>query len=32
MLLRVDRPVDPTVLGPVGAAIGARTVSQVSFG
>jgi D-3-phosphoglycerate dehydrogenase len=32
MLLRVDRPVDGTVLGPVGAAIGARTTSQVSFG
>jgi D-3-phosphoglycerate dehydrogenase len=32
MLLRVDRPVDNTVLSPVGAAIGARTVSQVSFG
>lgn len=32
MLLRVDRPVDTTVLSPVGAAIGARTVSQVSFG
>jgi D-3-phosphoglycerate dehydrogenase len=31
MLLRVDRPVDNTVLSPVGAAIGARTVSQVSF-
>jgi D-3-phosphoglycerate dehydrogenase len=32
MLLRVDRPVDSTVLNPVGAAIGAKTVSQVSFG
>jgi D-3-phosphoglycerate dehydrogenase / 2-oxoglutarate reductase len=32
MLLRVDRPVDHTVLIPVGAAIGAKTVSQVSFG
>jgi D-3-phosphoglycerate dehydrogenase len=32
MLLRVDRPVDNTVLSPVGAAIGARTISQVSFG
>jgi D-3-phosphoglycerate dehydrogenase / 2-oxoglutarate reductase len=31
MLLRVDRPVDNTVLSPVGAAIGARTASQVSF-
>jgi D-3-phosphoglycerate dehydrogenase len=32
MLLRVDRPVDNTVLTPVGAAIGAKTVTQVSFG
>jgi D-3-phosphoglycerate dehydrogenase len=32
MLMRVDRPVDSTVLNPVGAAIGAKTVSQVSFG
>jgi D-3-phosphoglycerate dehydrogenase / 2-oxoglutarate reductase len=32
MLLRVDRGVDSTVVGPVGAAIGARTTSQVSFG
>jgi len=32
MLLRVDRPVDGTVLAPVGAAVGARTTSQVSFG
>jgi D-3-phosphoglycerate dehydrogenase len=32
MLLRVDRPVDTTVLSPVGAAIGARTIGQVSFG
>ncbi len=32
MLLRVNRPVDNTVLAPVGAAIGARTISQVSFG
>jgi D-3-phosphoglycerate dehydrogenase len=31
MLLRVDRPVDQTVLSPVGAAIGARTIGQVSF-
>ncbi|HEV7787934.1 MAG TPA: phosphoglycerate dehydrogenase [Pseudonocardia sp.] len=31
MLLRVDRPVDNTVLSPVGAAIGARTISAVSF-
>jgi D-3-phosphoglycerate dehydrogenase / 2-oxoglutarate reductase len=31
MLLRVDRPVDTTVLSPVGAAIGARTIGQVSF-
>jgi D-3-phosphoglycerate dehydrogenase len=31
MLLRVDRPVDQTVLAPVGAAIGARTAGQVSF-
>ncbi|WP_028924776.1 phosphoglycerate dehydrogenase [Pseudonocardia acaciae] len=32
MLLRVDRPVDNTVLAPVGAAVGARTAAQVSFG
>jgi D-3-phosphoglycerate dehydrogenase len=31
MLLRVDRPVDNTVLSPVGAAIGARTIRAVSF-
>jgi D-3-phosphoglycerate dehydrogenase len=31
MLMRVDRPVDNTVLSPVGAAIGARTIRQVSF-
>jgi D-3-phosphoglycerate dehydrogenase / 2-oxoglutarate reductase len=31
MLLRVDRPVDNTVLSPVGAAIGASTISSVSF-
>ena len=31
MLLRVDRPVNATVLGLVGAAIDARTVSQVNF-
>jgi D-3-phosphoglycerate dehydrogenase len=32
MLLRVDRPVDNTVISPVGAAIRARTATQVSFG
>ena len=31
MLLRVDRPVDPAVLDPIGASIGARTVRLISF-
>ena len=31
MLLRVDRPVDPGVLEPIGASIGARTTRLVSF-
>ena len=31
MLLRVDRPVPVGVLGPVGGAVGARTVRAVSF-
>jgi D-3-phosphoglycerate dehydrogenase len=32
MLLRVDRPVDPGVLGPIGSAIGAATTRLISFG
>ena len=31
MLLRVDRPVDPGVLEPIGAAVGATTVRLISF-
>ncbi len=31
MLLRVDRRVDPGILVPIGAAVGARTVRAVSF-
>ncbi len=31
MLLRVDRPVDPGVLEPIGASVGARTVRLISF-
>ncbi|GGI73232.1 D-3-phosphoglycerate dehydrogenase [Saccharopolyspora subtropica] len=31
MLLRVDRPVEPGVLEPIGAAVGARIVRTVSF-
>jgi len=31
MLLRVDRPVPAGVLGPIGVAVGARTVRAVSF-
>ncbi|QIZ34339.1 phosphoglycerate dehydrogenase [Saccharopolyspora sp. ASAGF58] len=31
MLLRVDRPVEPGVLEPIGAAVGARVVRTVSF-
>lgn len=31
MLLRVDRPVDPAVLGPIGASVGASTVRLISF-
>ncbi|KAA2253524.1 phosphoglycerate dehydrogenase [Solihabitans fulvus] len=31
MLLRVDRPVDNAVLDPIGASVGAKTVSAVSF-
>lgn len=31
MLLRVDRPVDPGVLEPIGASIGARTTRLISF-
>lgn len=31
MLLRVDRPVQASVLGPIGVAVGARTVRAVSF-
>ena len=31
MLLRVDRAVDPGVLEPIGASIGARTTRLVSF-
>jgi D-3-phosphoglycerate dehydrogenase / 2-oxoglutarate reductase len=32
MLLRVDRAVDPGVLQPIGASIGARTTRLISFG
>ncbi|AHI00771.1 phosphoglycerate dehydrogenase [Kutzneria viridogrisea] len=32
MLLRVDRPVDAGVVGPIGAAVGAHTVRAVTFG
>jgi len=31
MLLRVDRPVDPGVLEPIGASVGATTVRLISF-
>jgi D-3-phosphoglycerate dehydrogenase len=31
MLLRVDRVVDPAVLEPIGASIGARTTRLISF-
>lgn len=31
MLLRVDRPVDPAVLEPIGAAAGAHTIRLISF-
>jgi D-3-phosphoglycerate dehydrogenase len=31
MLLRVDRPVDPGVLEPIGASVGARTTRLISF-
>jgi D-3-phosphoglycerate dehydrogenase len=31
MLLRVDRPVQADVLGPIGVAVGARTVRAISF-
>ena len=31
MLLRVDRPVDPAVLEPIGASVGARTTRLISF-
>lgn len=31
MLLRVDRPVDPGVLGPIGASVGATIVRLISF-
>jgi D-3-phosphoglycerate dehydrogenase len=31
MLLRVDRPVDPGVLEPIGASVGASTVRLISF-
>ncbi len=31
MLLRVDRPVDPGVLEPIGASVGARTTRMISF-
>lgn len=31
MLLRVDRPVDPAVLGPIGASVGATTIRMISF-
>jgi D-3-phosphoglycerate dehydrogenase len=31
MLLRVDRPVDPGVLEPIGASVGARTIRLISF-
>jgi D-3-phosphoglycerate dehydrogenase len=31
MLLRVDRPVDPGVLEPIGASIGARITRLISF-
>ncbi len=31
MLLRVDRPVDPAVLEPIGASVGARTIRLISF-
>jgi D-3-phosphoglycerate dehydrogenase len=31
MLLRVDRPVEHNVLGPIGASVGARLVREVSF-
>ncbi len=32
MLLRVDRIVDPAVLGPIGASVGASTTRLISFG
>jgi D-3-phosphoglycerate dehydrogenase / 2-oxoglutarate reductase len=32
MLLRVDRPVDPGVLEPIGASVGATTTRLISFG
>jgi D-3-phosphoglycerate dehydrogenase len=31
MLLRVDRPIDPAVLEPIGASVGARTTRLISF-
>jgi D-3-phosphoglycerate dehydrogenase len=31
MLLRVDRPVDPAVLEPIGASVGATTTRLISF-
>ncbi|WP_308259374.1 phosphoglycerate dehydrogenase [Pseudonocardia sp. H11422] len=31
MLLRVDRPVDPAVLEPIGASVGAKTTRLISF-
>ncbi|MGH3624212.1 MAG: phosphoglycerate dehydrogenase [Sciscionella sp.] len=31
MLLRVDRPVDESILGPIGAAVGARSVRAITF-
>ncbi|GAA5139036.1 phosphoglycerate dehydrogenase [Pseudonocardia adelaidensis] len=31
MLLRVDRPIDPAVLEPIGASVGAKTTRLISF-
>jgi D-3-phosphoglycerate dehydrogenase / 2-oxoglutarate reductase len=31
MLLRVDRPIDPAVIGPIGASVGATTTRLISF-
>jgi D-3-phosphoglycerate dehydrogenase len=31
MLLRVDRPIDPGVLEPIGASVGASTTRLISF-